>query len=442
MPNSDVLQKELTRIVGENGLLPNDQHKDYRVDGFMPKAVALPESVEQIQKLLAFATDRGLSVIPAGSGTKLGIGNPPQKVDLVLSTRRLNSMIEYEPADLTVTVQAGMPLANLQVQLSENGQFLPLDPAYASLATVGGIAATNASGSLRLRHGTPRNQVLGMRVVQSGGAVVKSGGKVVKNVSGYDLNKLYIGSFGTLGIITELSLKLSPLAENGITMLLRFKRFEDATKTASDITSSQLLPSYLNLFINGVPDTRVLEPSLVVGLDAHPKAIAWQRNQVQWMAKQSGVIGVEIIQERQAAKLAEAMRTFTQTNPSQQIIVCKVNLRMSDIEEYIGVALEVTSALACSVRVMGLMGTGQVYFVFSEIAGTVEPTMIASTLAELRKHASNVGGNLILETAPVEVKRDIDVWGTVGSSSEIMKKIKAQFDPSKLLNPGRFTDGI
>ena len=442
MPNSDVLQKELTRIVGENGLLPNDQHKDYRVDGFMPKAVALPESVEKIQKLLAFATDRGLSVIPAGSGTKLGIGNLPQKVDLVLSTRRLNSMIEYEPADLTVTVQAGMRLANLQVQLSENGQFLPLDPAYASLATVGGIAATNASGPLRLRHGTPRNQVLGMRVVQSGGAVVKSGGKVVKNVSGYDLNKLYIGSFGTLGINTELTFKLSPLAENGITMLLRFKRFEDATKTASDITSSQLLPSYLNLFINGVPDTRDLEPSLVVGLDAHPKAIAWQRNQVQWIAKQSGVIGVEIIQERQAAKLAEAMRTFTQTNPSQQIIVCKVNLRMSDIEEYIGVALEIASALACSVRVMGLMGTGQVYFVFSEFAGMVEPTMIASTLAELRKHACSVGGNLILETAPVEVKRDIDVWGTVGSGSEIMKKIKAQFDPSKLLNPGRFADGI
>ena len=442
MPNSDVLQKELTRIVGENGLLPNDKHKDYRVDGFMPKAVALPESVEQIQKLLAFAADRGLSVIPAGSGTKLGIGNPPRKVDLVLSTRRLNSMIEYEPADLTVTVQAGMRLANLQVQLSENGQFLPLDPAYASLATVGGIAATNASGPLRLRHGTPRNQVLGMRVVQSGGAVVKSGGKVVKNVSGYDLNKLYIGSFGTLGINTELTFKLSPLAENGITMLLRFKRFEDATKTASDITSSQLLPSYLNLFINGVPDTRDLEPSLVVGLDAHPKAIAWQRNQVQWIAKQSGVIGVEIIQERQAAKLAEAMRTFTQTNPSQQIIVCKVNLRMSDIEEYIGVALEIASALACSVRVMGLMGTGQVYFVFSEFAGMVEPTMIASTLAELRKHACSVGGNLILETAPVEVKRDIDVWGTVGSGSEIMKKIKAQFDPSKLLNPGRFADGI
>ena len=225
-------------------------------------------------------------------------------------------------------------------------------------------------------------------------------------------------------------------------MLLSFKRYEDAAKTASEINSSQLLPSYLNLFINGVPDTRIVAPCLVVGLDSHPKAIAWQRNQVQWIGKQSGVVGVEIIQEHQAAKLAESMRTFAQTNPSKPVVVFKVNLRMSDIEEYIGVVLDVTSVLECTVRGMGLMSTGQVYFVFSEFADTVKPEMMASTLAELRKHASRAGGNLILETAPVEVKRDIDVWGTVGSGSEIMKKIKAQFDPGRLLNPGRFADGI
>ena len=442
MPNSDVLQNELTRIVGDDGLLPGDQLNDYRVDSFEPKAVVLPESVQQIQNLLAFAADRELSVIPAGSGTKLGIGNPPQKVDLVLSTRKLNSMIEYEPADLTVTVQAGMRLADLQAKLSENGQFLPLDPPYAAYATVGGITASNSSGPLRMRHGTPRNQALGMRVVQSDGAVVKSGGKVVKNVSGYDLNKLYIGSFGTLGVITELSFKLYPLAEGGIIALLRFKRVEDAVKAASDITSSQLAPSYLNLFINGVPDTKILDPSLVVGIDSHPKAITWQKNQVQWIAKQSGTIGVEIIEGGGAANLAEAMRAFTQANPSQRVIVCKANLRMSDIGEYVGVAFEATKVLECSVRVMALMGTGQVYLVFSECTDTVEPETIASALSKLRELASNIGGNLILETAPVEVKRHIDVWGTVGSGSEIMKKIKAQFDSGRLLNPGRFAAGI
>ena len=442
MPNLDLLQKELTQIVGENGLLPSNQLSDYCVDGFMPKAVALPASVQQIQKLLAFAADEGLSVIPSGSGTKLGIGNPPEKIDLVLSTRRLNSMIEYEPGDLTVTVQAGMQLADLQARLSENQQFLPLDPPYAARATVGGITAANASGPLRMRHGTPRNQVLGMRVVQSGGTVVKSGGKVVKNVSGYDLNKLYIGSFGTLGIITELTFKLYPLTESGIMVLLRFKRVKDAAEAASEIASSQLLPSYLNLFVNGVPDTRILDPSVVVGLDSHPKAITWQRNQVQWIAKQNRAIGVEIIQERQAAELVEAMRAFTQASSSHQVIVCKANLRMSDIEGYIEVALEVTNAFECSVRAMGLMGTGQVYLVFSEFANTVEPKTIAFTLARLREHASSIGGNLILETAPIEVKRHIDIWGAVGDSFDIMKKIKVQFDPGRLLNPGRFVAGI
>ena len=126
---------------------------------------------------------------------------------------------------------------------------------------------------------------------------------MVKNVSGYDLNKLYIGSFGTLGIITELTFKLYPLTESGIMVLLRFKRVKDAAETASEIASSQLLPSYLNFFVNGVPDTRILDPSVVVGLDSHPKAITWQRNQVQWIAKQSRAIGVEIIQEGKPRKL-------------------------------------------------------------------------------------------------------------------------------------------
>ena len=442
MPNSEDLQKELTRIVGENGLLPIDQRKAYRVDDFMPTAVALPESVQQIQEILAFAADRQLAVIPAGSGTKLGIGNRPEKVDLVISTQRLNRMIEYEPADLTVTVQAGMRLADLQARLGDNQQFLPLDPPYAECATVGGITAANASGQLRMRHGTPRSQVLGMRVVQADGTVVKSGGKVVKNVSGYDLKKLYIGSFGTLGIITELTFKLYPLPENEIIVLLSFNRFEDATKAASDITGSQLLPSYLNLFINGVPDTKIQAPGLAVGLDSHPKAVAWQRNQVQWIAKQSGAIGVDIIQGEQAANMAEAMRAFAQASLSREAVVCKVNLRMSDIEGYIGVVLEETKALECSVRVMGYMGTGQVYLVFSEFADTHEPDAIADTLAKLRERAISIGGNLILETAPVAVKRHIDVWGTVGSGAEIMKKIKAQFDPGRMLNPGRFAAGI
>jgi len=442
MPQLDALYSDLNRIVGETGLLPSDKRNDYYVDGFIPKAVVSPSSVEQIQDFLAFARDRGFSVIPAGSGTKIGIGNPPEKVDLVLSTQRLNNVVEYEPDDLTVTVQSGVQLTHLQAKLRDNSQFLPLDPAYANRATVGGIAAANASGPLRLRHGTPRNRVLGMHVVQSSGVVVKSGGKVVKNVAGYDLNKLYIGAFGTLGIITELTFKLYPLPENERTVLLTFKKIEDAVRVASEITDSQLSPCFLNLFINGVPSTRILNPSLVAGLDGPLQTVAWQGNQLESIAKQGRAIAVETMEEAQAQSLVEAMHAFSEDNQLQKNIVCKVNLRMTDIHSYVKAALESSNALGRSIRVMALMGTGQVYLVFSELSKTIENRTAANALTKLREHTMRIGGNLTIEAAPVELKRQIDVWGTVGRSAKIMKQIKARLDPGGLLNPGRFVAGI
>ena len=159
------------------GVLPEAQVADYTFDGQTPKAVVLPASVQEMQDVLRFAAKEDLSVMPAGAGTKLGIGNLPQKVDLVLATTRLNSVVEYEPADLTVTVEAGIRLAALQAELAQHRQYLPLDPPDADRCTLGGIVATNASGSLRIRYGTARNQVLGLRVVHANGTVVKSGGK-------------------------------------------------------------------------------------------------------------------------------------------------------------------------------------------------------------------------------------------------------------------------
>ena len=224
MSSLNQLCEDLVQIVGDAGMLPDDQLNHYAIDGIDPQAVVLPRSTHEIQEVLGYAADRELSVITAGGGTKLGIGNPPEGVDLILSTSRLDQVLEYEPADLTVTVEAGIRLAALQAKLAEHGQYFPLDPPYADRCTIGGITATNASGPSRLRFGSARDLVLGMRVVQSSGTVVKSGGKVVKNVAGYDLNKLYLGSFGTLGILTEISLKLQPLPEIERTVLLTFTK--------------------------------------------------------------------------------------------------------------------------------------------------------------------------------------------------------------------------
>ena len=442
MSNSNQLHADLIQIVGEAGLLPDDQLSRYTIDDIAPQAVVLPASTHEIQEVLGYAAEGGLSVIPAGSGTKLGVGNPPEQVDLVLSTSRLDQVLEYEPADLTVTVEAGIRLATLQEGLAKHGQYLSLDPPYADRCTIGGMTATNASGPSRLRYGSTRDLVLGMRVVQSSGTVVKSGGKVVKNVAGYDLNKLYLGSFGTLGVIAEVSLKLQPLPELERTVLLTFTETGEAINVASEIAGSQLLPTFLNLFVNGAPLTEAPEPCLLIGLDGHPETVEWQIDAIKTMAQQNANIGVEVY-EGQQQELRASMCAFPEDESASPIVICRANLRMTDVEGFVNTVLDVNESAAWRVRAMGLMGNGIVYVVFSDFPdGDVPVQHVADTVASLRDTTANVGGNLIVESAPTTLKGQIGVWGSVGRSFELMKAIKARLDPIGLLNVGRFVGGI
>ncbi|MCZ6681260.1 MAG: FAD-binding oxidoreductase [Candidatus Poribacteria bacterium] len=443
MPISNPLRYDLNQIVGEAGVLPDDHLNRYQMDGFVPQAVVAPSSTHEIQDVLYYAAEQELSVIPAGNGTKLGIGNLPKKVDLVLSTSRLNQVLEYEPADLTLIVQSGMRLAALQAKLAEHRQYLPLDPPYGDQATIGGITATNSSGSSRLRYGSTRDFVLGMHAVQSSGVVVKSGGRTVKNVAGYDLNKLYIGSFGTLGIITEVAFKLQPLPEIERTVLLTCKEIGQVVNTALEIASSQLLPIFLNLFVNGVPFTEIAEPCLLIGLDGQPETVEWQIDQVGLAAKQNGAIGVGVYEATSQRDIRMSMRSFPEGGWASPIVMSKASLRVTDIEGFIHAALATGNDLRCLAQVMGLMGNGIVYVALSGFPnGDIPAESVAGALAKLREAATNVGGNFIVESAPVEVKRQIDVWGPVGRSFDLMKQIKAKLDPIGLLNPGRFVGGI
>ena len=450
MSNSNQLHEDLIQIVGEAGLLlrseslrPDDQLSRYAIDGIGPQVVVLPVSTHEIQEVLSYAADSGLSVIPAGSGTKLGMGNPPEQVDLVLSTSKLDQVLEYEPGDLTVTVEAGIRLATLQAKLAEHGQYLPLDPPYADRCTIGGITATNASGPSRLRYGSTRDRVLGMRVVQSSGTVVKSGGKVVKNVAGYDLNKLYLGSFGTLGVITEVSLKLQPLPEIERTVLLTFTEIGKAVNVGSEIAGSQLLPTFFNLFVNSALLTDSPEPCLLIGLDGHPETVEWQIDSIKTVAQQSGAIGVEVYEGQRQQELQRSMCAFPEGGLAASTVISRANLRMTDVGDFLNIALEVNESASWRMRAMGLMGNGVVYLAFSDFPnGDVPVQAVADMVANLRDAAANVGGNLIVESAPTVLKRQIDVWGPVGRSFELMKAIKTKLDPIGLLNVGRFVGGI
>ncbi|MYC74249.1 FAD-binding oxidoreductase [Candidatus Poribacteria bacterium] len=430
----------LQRIVGESSILSEEQVAAYTFDGYVPKAVVLPTSVQEMQEILQFAVEQNLSIMPAGAGTKLGIGNLPQKVDIVLATTYLNSVVEYEPADLTVTVEAGIRLRYLQTELAKHRQYLALNPPYADRCTIGGIVSTNASGSFRLRHGTARNQVLGLRVVRADGTVVKSGGKVVKNVAGYDLNKLYIGGFGTLGIITEVTLKLSPIPVRQAVLTANFQDVQKAADTGLDIVGSQTLPMFVNLFVN--PDSTLSGtegPMLVVGFGGDPETVAWQLTQCQRIMEQNGAMGVTIVENESLQHLQEAVQEFSADNKNTERVVAKLNLKRTDLAEF---ATQIAEAnWARDVQMMALLGSGVLYITLPTASDT-DYQSLADALTQLRQAAMSQQGNLIIEVAPPELKRHIDVWGSVEGTLNLMKQIKAKFDPVDLLNPGRFVSSI
>jgi len=192
------------------------------VDGLRPSWVVRPGSIDQLSGVLALAHDAALAVIPRGSGSALELGSPPARADIVVDLRGLDEVIEYNPADLTVTVQAGVSAGALAARLAPHRQWLALDPPGVAARTLGGIAATNASGPLRARYGTLRDLLLGVRFVQADGVVTWGGSKVVKSVSGYDVPKLMVGALGTLGVLAELTLRLHsrPDAESSWLVLL------------------------------------------------------------------------------------------------------------------------------------------------------------------------------------------------------------------------------
>src|SRR5579864_1984802 len=217
----EVPWQELRAIVGEPNLKPATP--DDAVLGVQPQMVAFPGTEQELAAALKWADQNGLAVVPRGGGTKLDWGNPPVRADLVLSTARLNRILEHAWADMTASVEAGATVQSFQDTLAQHGQRLAMDPLFSEHATIGGLLSTNDSGTLRLRFGSLRDLIIGATIALADGTLASSGGKVVKNVAGYDLPKLITGALGTLGIITRAVFRLhpSPRASRSLTFAVQ-----------------------------------------------------------------------------------------------------------------------------------------------------------------------------------------------------------------------------
>jgi len=435
----------LRGIVGPAHVLTGADCGPYVLDGRAPEAVVLPGSKEEVAAVLLAAGEADLPVTPWGGGTKMGIGAPPQRLGLVLGLKRLNRLLEHEPGDLTATVQAGMTLGALQRELGTRGQWLSLDPAHADEATLGGIVSSNAAGPRRHLYGACRDLVIGLTVVTAAGTLVKGGGKVVKNVAGYDLPKLFVGAFGTLGVIVEATVKLRPRPEADRMVVARFASLKEAGAAARAVMGSDLLPSALDL-VDG-ETLRALElggpdgAALLIGVDGIAEQVHWQCTEVERMLRLQGLVDARVLDAdaRDAAWRARGglgRGAFPETAAVMRWVVLPA--QVADVmEQGMGVALRAGLPVALAAHA----GVGVVEAVLAGGEGA-DATKVSDVLIEWRTLVRAAGGQALVESAPLAIKERVPVWDDLGPALRIMQRIKSQLDPSGLLNPGRFAGGI
>ncbi len=433
--------------------MPLTDRARFAIDGAQPQEVVFATSFEQVSDTLRRAAEHKLAVAPVGLGAFLHLGGRPRRYDVALCLDRLNSLVDYQPTDMTVTVEAGMPVSQLQAVLGENGQWLPLDPPSPDRVTVGGLIATNLNGPARLSQGTVRDFLIGLRVVRPDGSVVKGGGRVVKNVAGYDVAKLYCGSFGTLGVIVEATFKIRPRPEAQAVLMLHFPSADQAMQFALHRIAA-LQPFFLELS-NCDPVHPVDSPAgfrLLVGLAGVAQEVDYQRRCLTELAGQAG-FRLEHIEGQAAHALSLALRDFPvggptgsvddddQLSKSSTVLRCKTSLLPDRVAEFCSRVEEEVGLRGLTVRFQARAGNGIVYSRFALPEGT-PPDQFVSLLDWLRILVKKMDGYIVVEQIDPALKDRLDVWGPSGGAFALMKKLKDSFDPQQVLNPGRFVGGI
>jgi glycolate oxidase FAD binding subunit len=403
------------------------------VDGVQPEVVVEPASVEEASEILRETTAQGRRVVCRGDGSKLGWGNPPTGAEVVLATARLDRVLEHAEGDLIVRAQAGVRLDTLQEMLSKAGQLLALDPPEPG-ATLGGIVAAGAYGPRRLRYGTPRDLLIGITVVLSDGTVAHAGGKVVKNVAGYDLGKLFAGSFGTLGLIAEVTFRLHPVPDAMAGATLQVADPEAAGAATQALVHAQLDPAWLEL---AWPDPGG-PGRLVLVLQGRAPAVQRQAEDAVRLLEPHGA--AELLDAAAPGALAglDGLGQRPWHGLEGPVAGVKAACVPSELPGAVRDLWEVAGAHGLGVACNAHAGIGVTHAALH--GGAAEA--LAAAIEEGRGRLGRRGGTLQVLEAPLEVKRRVDAWGPVGDALALMRRVKERFDPAGTMSPGRFVGGI
>jgi glycolate oxidase FAD binding subunit len=350
--------------------------------------VEKPGTAEDLARTLHEAAASKLAVIPVGGGRAGGMGDPPSRADVLLHTNRLDRVLEHSQSDMVVSVEAGITLESLQAELAKAGQFLPLDPFHSPGHTIGGLLATGWTGPLRLRFGSPRDFLIGIRVALPDGKLATGGGRVVKNVSGYDMMKLHYGALGALGVIVAASFKVFPKPLHEVTVAS-----EGGWDDADRALSMPVPPAALEIFSDGrvlarYTGTRDAVARVIrdLGWPVEDQSI-WERHSARAPARWARV-----------AAGRSALRGLVETLPRGAGWWASPG---------IGVAHWAIASDSASVR-------------------------------DMRARTESAGGTLVMLAGPEDFISEVGAWGTPPKTIDIMRRLKKAFDPDGILNPGRF----
>lgn len=447
----------LEKVVGADHVISGSEAGTFAVDGKVPQAVVFPSTVEETSSVMAIASEAALKTIPWGAGSQMALGAIPARVDLVVALKHLNHLVDHEWGDMTATVQGGMRLEDFQQALGQHQQYLPLDPPFADQVTVGGLLATNASGPRRLFYGTARDLLIAITVVHADGTVTKGGAKVVKNVTGYDMNKLYIGSLGTLGIIAEATFRVYSRIAWEKTWLAPFLTLDHAEEAIAQIMDSSLVPNALEL-LDKAAARRVTTRASIGWTDGQyalaasvgsvaEEAVDTQIEEIGRISRKVGSPGGNLLHDEPHHTFWREVRDITPgtngTAPRHLRAVLKGGVLISKVADAFRVGEEEAKAQGLDLCIVAEAGSGIVrYYVSAEdrsLQQFVEGTV--STVERIRSTCEAQEGSLIILEADAALKTRIDVWGPV-KGLKLMQGIKERFDPRQTLNPGRFVGGI
>lgn len=388
------------------------------VDGVPARWVVRPHTTAETAAVVRAAAAHGLTVVPRGAGTKLTWGAAPESADVILDTTGLDAVVEHAAGDLICVVGAGRSLGSLQSELGAAGQRLGIDDRRDG--TVGGAVATAATGPMRLHHGSVRDLVIGMTLVRADGVVAHAGGKVVKNVAGYDLGKLLTGSYGTLGVITEVAFRLHPIpgARRWVSVALDSR--DKVQQRVLAVTHAQVVPSAVEL------DRSAAGATLSLLLEGVPPGVE------QRTAQALELLGP-------GATSSEEPPDWWENEPRGEAgVLIKVTHEIAGLSALLA-ALDSAAASAGVTAV--LRGSPVVGTALVALDGEVGAEALAAFVTGLRSAQRQFGGSVVVLEAPTALKKGLDVWGPVGGL-ELMRAVKAQFDPERRLAPGRFVGGI